>query len=362
MLYLIFDKKSAFIMPPIFMYLPLLLLLSLSTCTPPDPTSSEKLAVERPAYVMVVHGGAGAIARENMDPETEAAYLSALHAALDAGEAILQNGGAAIDAIEAAIVLMEDDSLFNAGRGAVFTFDGSHELDASIMDGESLEAGAVAGVRTLKNPVLAARAVMEHSVHVFLAGKGAEEFAIEQGLEQVDPGWFHTDSRRRSLLRMQSAEGQGTLPPPATLQDSKFGTVGAVALDKQGNLAAGTSTGGMTNKRWNRIGDAPVIGAGTYADNRSCAVSCTGHGEYFIRYAVAHEIAARLRHGGQSLEEATRSVLFDELLPIGGTGGLIAVDKDGNLVMDFNTSGMYRGYAKPGEREVGIYRDDAPMD
>jgi beta-aspartyl-peptidase (threonine type) len=334
-----------------------LLLHSLHACSTASDDATEA-STPRPEYVLVIHGGAGTITRDNMDPEKEAAYLKSLHAALDAGEAILQNGGTALDAIEAAIVLMEDDSLFNAGRGAVFTYEGSHELDASIMDGQTLGAGAVAGIRALKNPVLAARAVMAHSVHVFLAGKGAEEFAIEQGLEQVDPSWFHTDSRRRSLLRMQGAEGQGALPPSAHAQDSKYGTVGAVALDKHGNLAAATSTGGMTNKRWNRIGDAPVIGAGTYADNRSCAVSCTGHGEYFIRYAVAHEVAARMRHGGQSLVAATRAVLFDELLPAGGTGGLIAVDKVGNHVMDFNTSGMYRGYAKPGEREVGIYREE----
>ena len=346
------------------------------TCIAPTVSAQEAEG----GWSLAIHGGAGTIARENMSAEEDAAYRASLQAALDAGAKALAEGGEALDAVEAVILLLEDDPRFNAGRGAVFTWEGGHELDASIMDGRDRDAGAVAGVTTVRHPISLARKVMTDSPHVMLAGKGAETFAAEHDLELVPADWFGTDFRREALERMKARELS------ALDVDAKFGTVGAVALDRNGNLAAGTSTGGMTGKRWNRIGDAPVIGAGTYADNRSCAVSATGWGEYFIRVGVAHEICSRLRLGGTVRSEVecpvcdegyiciceeagisigrrhvqrTADAVMAEVKELGGDGGIILVTPDGHALYSFNTSGMYRGRATSrGVNEVAIYGDE----
>ncbi len=314
--------------------------------------------------VIAIHGGAGTIRRGSMTPEQEQAYRAKLEEALRAGYAILEEGGTSLDAVVAAITVLEDSPLFNAGKGAVFTSEGTNELDAAIMDGATLQAGAVAGVKRVKNPITLARAVMEHSPHVMMAGEGAEVFAEEQGIELVDPEYFFTQSRWDALQRAKARETTADAGKPDDraiaflMHDHKFGTVGAVALDKNGNLAAGTSTGGMTNKRWGRIGDAPIIGAGTYANNASCAVSATGHGEYFIRNVVAHDICARVEFGGQTLEEAAHYVVMEKLVQQRGEGGVIAIDRQGNIAMPFNSEGMYRGYIdRDGNMVVGIYKD-----
>jgi beta-aspartyl-peptidase (threonine type) len=285
-------------------------------------------------FGMVVHGGAGTILRENMTPELEEAYRAKLAEALQAGYAILQSGGKALDAVETAIIVMEDSPLFNAGKGAVFNSEGNNELDASLMDGETLQAGAVAGVRRVKNPIRLARIVMDNSPHVLMAGAGAEQFGTEQGIEFVSEDYFYTQQRWDQLQKAIEKEKAA----------GEHGTVGAVALDRNGSLAAGTSTGGMTNKRFGRIGDSPIIAAGTYADNRTCAVSCTGHGEYFIRLAIAHDVSALMDYQGLPIAEASNRVITEKLGQLGGTGGLIAIDKNGNIATPFNTSGMYRGY------------------
>lgn len=260
-----------------------------------------------------------------------------------------------MDAIVKTINSLEDSPHFNAGKGAVFTHAETNELDASIMDGKTQNAGAVGGVKTIKNPINLARAVMDNSPHVMLSGKGAETFAEEQGIEKVDPSYFFTQDRFDSLQKIKKKNKQtGALED---YPDWKFGTVGAAALDKNGNLAAGTSTGGMTNKRWGRIGDSPIIGAGTYANNATCAISSTGHGEYFIRYAVAYDISAMTAYTDKSFQEAADYVINDKLKTAGGSGGIIGVDKHGNVAMPFNTEGMYRGYIKPGERLIKIYKD-----
>lgn len=338
-------------------YLPLLVSFLFVSCQDNSQSSSdmnsEQPQNERLEYAIAIHGGAGTITRENMTPEKEKEYIAALYEALDKGEEILKNGGTSMDAIQAAIISMEDSPLFNAGKGAVFTADGKNALDASIMDGATQNAGAVAGVERIKNPIIAARAVMEKSEHVMLAEEGAEEFALSQGIELVDPQYFFTQRRFDALERVKEKEKQ----QEEIAEEDKHGTVGAVALDKFGNLAAGTSTGGMTNKKFGRIGDAPIIGAGTYADNASCAVSSTGHGEYFIRYAVAHDIAARLEYKGIALRDAAEEVVMDKLVEKGGSGGIISVDKWGNVALVFNSEGMYRGYATPESREVAIYND-----
>lgn len=305
-------------------------------------------------YALAIHGGAGVILREHMNPAQEQAYRSALDTALTIGENILRGGGDALDAVEQTIRYLEDCPLFNAGRGAVFTHEGRNELDASIMDGRQMAAGAVGGVRTIRHPIALARAVMERSDHVMLVGAGAEQFARLHGLDTVPEAWFYTPERWEGLQRAKARE-TSTGMDGTTRDDAKFGTVGCVALDQHGNLAAGTSTGGMTNKRWNRIGDAPVIGAGTYADNAQCAVSCTGHGEYFIRYAVAHDVWALMAYKGWSLKRAADDVVRRKLVERGGEGGLIAVDRKGNVAMPFNSPGMYRGFARPGERQVAIF-------
>jgi beta-aspartyl-peptidase (threonine type) len=296
-------------------------------------------------WAIVVHGGAGVITRDRMTPEADAEYRAVMSAVIDTGAAVLAAGGTALDAVERTIRLMEDSPLFNAGKGAVFTHEGRNELDASIMDGSDLAAGAVAGVTDIRNPISAARRVMEASPHVMLAGKGASEFAAEQGLEIVDPSYFFTQRRYKELQRM--------------LERDTHGTVGCVALDMNGDLAAGTSTGGMTNKRYNRIGDTPVIGAGTYANDVTCAVSATGHGEYFIRYTVAHDISALMEYKGLTLDSAARLVIKDKLVRAGGTGGVIAVDRAGNISMPFNTEGMYRGYrTSDGRNAVYVFADE----
>ena len=296
-------------------------------------------------YGLAIHGGAGTITRENMSTEKEAEYISKLTAALKTGYAILENGGSGLDAVEATIKVMEDSPLFNAGKGAVFTGAGTNELDASIMDGATLQGGAVAGVKTVKNPISAARKVMEKTWHVLLAGEGADAFAKEQGLDIVDNSYFHTEHRFKSLIKAKEKEME------------KHGTVGCVALDKKGNLAAGTSTGGLTNKRWGRVGDSPIIGAGTYASNETCAVSATGQGEYFIRGSVAFDIAAQMDYEKKSVQTAAQAVI-DKLTERGGTGGVIVMDRKGNIAMPFNTEGMYRGfYLNDGELTVKIYKD-----
>lgn len=338
----------------------LALLTLMVSCTPKPTTEKPTENGVPPAeYAIAIHGGAGTILRENMSPETEAAYRQALEQALDIGENILKNGGSSLDAVERTIVFLEESPLFNAGRGAVFTHEGKNELDASIMSGADKKAGAVGGVTIVKSPIQAARAVMEKSPHVFLTGHGAEQFAIEKGLDTVPNTYFFTQDRWEALQSILEAENKqsGYLWNGGN-PDSKFGTVGCVALDKNGQLAAGTSTGGMTNKRYNRIGDSPVIGAGTYADNATCAVSCTGHGEFFIRYAVAHDVSAQMQYGGKSLAEAGHYIINDRLKAAGGEGGLIGVDHLGNIAMPFNTEGMYRAYAKPNERYLGIYKED----
>ncbi len=318
---------------------------------------------EAKPIAFAIHGGAGVLKKGSLSPEREALYRAKLLAVVTAGHNVLRQGGSALDAVVAAIVLMEDSGIFNAGKGAVFTNTGTCELDASIMDGATRAAGAVAGVKRIKNPIRAARAVMERSPHVLLTGAGAEAFAAEQGLPLVSPKYFGTEEGRRELERIKAEEAkrkkvaQGE--PSSTEWPRKFGTVGAVALDAQGNLAAGTSTGGMTNKRFGRVGDAPIIGAGTYADNATCAVSCTGHGEYFIRSVVAHDVAALMAYKGLSLAEATQEVVMRKLVAFGGSGGLIALDCAGNIAMPFNSEGMFRAAINPtGKAFVGIYRED----
>jgi beta-aspartyl-peptidase (threonine type) len=370
------------------------MMLSFTAFTQTSKTDNEK------KFVLVIHGGAGTILKKNMSPEYEKAYTTALDSALKAGYAILSNGGTSLDAITAAIKVMEDCPLFNAGKGAVFTNEGKNELDAAIMDGQTLKAGSVAGVTTIKNPITAARAVMEKSEHVIMAGKGAEKFAGMNGCTIVDPSYFYTKERwyafkyvktsdsllqefnrvKESLHRTTDSFNQKMLKydinsadslqtelkkskPSAFLKqpnnhDYKYGTVGAVALDIHGNLAAGTSTGGMTNKKYGRIGDAPIIGAGTYADNNTCAISCTGWGEYFIRLVMAKSIADRMEFGKMSLVDAANEMVMKKLPALGGDGGLIAVDKDGNITLPFCTEGMYRGYIRStGEKAIKIYKD-----
>ncbi|MXO91797.1 isoaspartyl peptidase/L-asparaginase family protein [Pontixanthobacter aquaemixtae] len=324
---------------------------------------------ENPKWSIAIHGGAGTMDKDTMTPEQQAEYRAALQNALDAGAEVLRNGGTAMDAVKAAIMPMEDDPKFNAGRGSVFTWEGANEMDASIMDGATREAGAVTGVRTIRNPILLADAVMQDGRHVFLSGLGAEEFADGVGLERAGPEWFATEHRKEALERMKARQLS------AADVDAKFGTVGAVVLDTHGNMAAGTSTGGMTGKRWGRIGDSPIIGAGNYADNRSCAVSATGSGEYFIRVGVAQEICTRLRmvrrHAlfesggnpehvkwlqGENYEQVIADAVMAEVKELGGSGGIILVTPEGRAIFSFNTQGMYRGRASSeGVNEVAIF-------
>lgn len=333
-------------------------------------------AGDAPRWSLAIHGGAGVIERSSLTTEQDAAYRAALQKALEAGSAVLESGGAALDAVQAAIQVMEDDPLFNAGRGAVFTAAGRNELDAAVMNGPDLTAGAVAGLTTTRHPIAAARAVMERSPHVMLIGAGADAFAASQGLEQVEPAWFFTQRRWDQLIRVLTEQGAPLPPlPPAgapgspigglastqpapPLDEKKFGTVGAVALDAQGRLAAGTSTGGMTAKRWGRVGDVPIIGAGTYASNADgCAVSATGSGEYFIRSTVARDICRRTAEGA-SVQAAAEAEIA-EVGAIGGDGGVIVMGRDGAVAFALNTSGMYRGQAGAGRpARVAIYADE----
>jgi beta-aspartyl-peptidase (threonine type) len=292
-------------------------------------------------YALAVHGGAGTIAREDMTPAREKAYRQGLEDALRAGHTVLRDGGGALEAVEVAVRMLEDCPHFNAGRGSVFNADGQHEMDASIMVGNGLRAGAVAGVQNVKNPVTLARLVMERSGHVLISGMGAFEFAHQQRVPLEDDQYFFDQFR---YDQWQRTKGTDSYQLDHNDGERKFGTVGAVALDARGDLAAATSTGGMTNKRFQRIGDSPIIGAGTYANNATCAVSCTGHGESFIRAVAAHDVHCLMLYKGLSLEEAVRTVVHEKLPPLEGDGGLIAVDREGRLVLDFNCSGMYRGH------------------
>ncbi len=311
------------------------------------------LAAADGPVAIAIHGGAGTILREDMTPEREAAFRAALENAVRAGHARLEAGEPALSAVRAAINLLEDSPLFNAGKGAVFNADGVNELDASVMTGHDRNAGAVSSVRRVRNPIDLAIAVMQRSPHVMLSGAGAETFAEEQGLVLVDPSYFHTDFRWQQLEEIRAGESAGLAPA-----QSFWSTVGAVALDHEGNLAAGTSTGGMTNKRFGRVGDSPIIGAGTFADNASCAVSATGHGEYFIRWVVAYDICARVA-GGSPLAEAADTVINDVLVKAGGSGGVISLDRQGHIAMPFNTAGMYRASIDvDGTLTVAIYGDD----
>jgi beta-aspartyl-peptidase (threonine type) len=302
-------------------------------------------------WKLVIHGGAGVIERERSTPEQDRGIRASLDRALTAGAEVLAEGGSALDAVERAACVLEDDPNFNAGRGAVFTYQGTNELDAAVMDGRGRDAGAVTGVTATRNPVSLARAVMEHSPHVFLSREGADQFSREQGLDQVGPEWFATDERRRQLEMMRSDESH------YFDEELKYGTVGAVAVDIHGHVAAATSTGGLTGKRWGRIGDTPLIGAGTYADDRAGAVSATGAGEYFIRAAVAHEICARIRMLGESAAVAADKVIAD-VGSLGGSGGVILVTPEGDAAWAFNTPGMYRGLASAEGRRVAIYADE----
>jgi beta-aspartyl-peptidase (threonine type) len=309
---------------------------------------------------IVIHGGAGTIEKADMTPGKEAEYRAKLTEALEAGYAVLKGGASSVDAVEAAIRILENSPLFNAGRGAVFTSEGRNEMDASIMDGSTLNAGAVASVTTIKNPISAARKVMTESRHVMLVGPGAETFAREQGLESADSAYFWTKSRWEALKKAKQSEasGMGSSSTPPAPGSEKYGTVGCIALDQEGNIAAGTSTGGLTNKRWGRVGDSPIIGAGTYANNETCGVSGTGVGEYFMRGLIAYEVSAMMAYRGMNLEEAADAVL-EKLAGMGGTGGFIALDGSGNVAMPFNTSGMYRGFIKAdGVAHTFMYKDE----
>jgi len=305
-------------------------------------------------FGIAIHGGAGTLPRAEMSADAERRYRAGLKEAIDAGFAVLQTGGTSMDAVTRAVVLLEDNPLFNAGKGAVFTLDGRNELDASIMDGSTLKAGAVCGVTRIRNPVELARAVMEKSEQVMLAGTGAEEFAAAQGFSFVPQSYFYTPERWMQLERIRGGDAR-----LSALTISHIGTVGAVAVDGRGRLAAATSTGGMTGKRYQRIGDSPIIGAGTYADDRSCAVSATGHGEVFIRSVVAHDICARMRFGGRGIGEAVREVVLGELPALGGEGGVIAIDARGEIAIEFNSEGMFRASRRQGEEmQIGIYAQE----
>jgi beta-aspartyl-peptidase (threonine type) len=316
------------------------------SCKSPHSTSGDQLknpAMDSQAWAIVIHGGAGPMTKANLDTSLERQYKEALTTALHTGKKLLSEGGTALDAVEMTIRVMEDNPLFNAGKGAVFTHEGKNELDASIMDGSNMAAGAVAAVTDIKNPISAARMVMARSPHVLLTGAGASQFAKEQGLEIVPPSYFYTQRRWNDLQEI--------------LKKEKTGTVGCCALDKHGNLAAGTSTGGMDNKRYNRIGDTPIIGAGTYANNATCAISATGHGEYFIRWTVAHDISALIEYREMSIQDAAELVVNKKLVKAGGSGGVIGLDRKGNIAMPFNSKGMFRAFATAdGKEAVLIYK------
>jgi len=337
-------------MKRIYLFVSLLMIcgICLFSCNNNPVTADQKKndsEIVRQDWAIVVHGGAGAMSKSKMTPELDKKYRDGLSEALNTGKKILSEGGTSLDAVEAVIRILENNPMFNAGKGAVFTHDGKNELDAAIMDGSNLAAGSIAGVTDIKNPITAARYVMTNSPHVLLTGVGASQFAKEQGLEIVPPEYFYTENRYNDLQEI--------------LKREKNGTVGCCALDKNGNLAAGTSTGGMANKKYNRVGDAPIIGAGTYANNSTCAVSATGHGEFFIRWTVAHDISALMEYKGLSLKEASELVVMDKLVKAGGSGGVICVDKYGNVSMPFNSEGMFRAFATAdGKTGVAIYKEE----
>jgi beta-aspartyl-peptidase (threonine type) len=326
-------------------------LISCNTLDPSKNNSSEK-------FGLVIHGGAGNIEHKNFTSKEIDNYTNKLTEALNKGYSVLTKGGSAVDAVESVIIILEDSPLFNAGRGAVFTSSGINELDAAIMDGSNINAGTVAGIKKVKNPIKLARAIMENSKHVMMIGKGAEQFANEQHLEIVDMKYFRTEKRWESLQRAKEKEKKVNESYLNKSYDNKFGTVGCVALDKKGNLAAGTSTGGMTNKRYGRVGDVPIIGAGTYANNNTAALSATGHGEFFIRNVVTHDISSLMEYKNLTLNEAAQKVIMEKLVKQNGGGGVIGIDKFGNITMTFNTTGMFRGYKmSDGSLDVKIFKE-----
>ena len=333
-----------------FLFIILMVCISFSCNNSIDSASAEKTVLEKQSeFAIIIHGGAGTILRGNLSKKKEKAYRDKLEEAIRTGYTILKNGGTSQLAVVKTIQVMEVSPLFNAGKGAVFTHEETNELDASFMDGETLNAGAVAGVKNVKSPIELAVKIMTDSEHVMLSGEGASIFAKEKGLEMVDPAYFYTERRFKSLQRIKNkvkteldSDDKKAAFYDTDIKNAKFGTVGCVALDKNGNIAAGTSTGGMTNKRWGRIGDAPIIGSGTYANNKTCGVSSTGWGEYFIRSQVAYDISAQMEYQKKTLKEATKDVIQNKLTKLGGTGGVVALDKNGNMSFEFNTAGMYR--------------------
>ena len=351
-MYLIFKIRSLII-------LSLVLLFSFNSCKDVN-NNQNKLTKnsEIENFGIVIHGGAGTMSREEMTKEMDSIYRKKLEEVIKVGYSILKNGGTSQEAVEKSINLMEDSSLFNAGKGAVLNSNGEIELDASFMDGKTLNAGAIVGVKTIKNPISAAIKVMENSPHVMFFGKGAEQFSKMQGLEIVDPNYFFIQKRIDELKRIKLKEKKSSFVHDE-LKNIKYGTVGCVALDKKGNLAAGTSTGGMTNKKWNRIGDVPIIGAGNYANNKTCAISATGWGEFFIRNVVAHDISALMEYKGLKISEASKIVINEKVAKLGGDGGVIGIDRNGNIAMEMNTNGMYRAHMNSkGDIVVKIYSDE----
>ena len=349
-----------------FLFIISMVCISFSCNNSIDPASAEKIASEKQSeFAIIIHGGAGTILRGNLSMKKEKAYRDKLEEAIRTGYTILKNGGTSQLAVVKTIQIMEASPLFNAGKGAVFTHEETNELDASFMDGETLNAGAVAGVKNVKSPIELAVKIMTDSEHVMLSGEGASIFAKEKGLEMVDPAYFYTERRFKSLQRIKNkvkteldSDDKKAAFYDTDIKNAKFGTVGCVALDKNGNIAAGTSTGGMTNKRWGRIGDAPIIGSGTYANNKTCGVSSTGWGEYFIRSQVAYDISAQIEYQKKTLKEATKDVIQNKLTKLGGTGGVVALDKNGNMSFEFNTSGMYRASMNDtGELVLKIYKE-----
>lgn len=340
------------------------LALFLISCDQKQPEKESLPEPKQQEFAIIIHGGAGTILKENITDSMEQAYKAALTEAIKTGYDILEQGGSSLEAVLRTINVMENSPLFNSAKGAVFTHEGKNELDASIMDGATRNAGAVAGVTRVKNPINLAYEVMVNSEHVLLSGTGAEAFAEERGVELVDPSYFFTQNRFDALQRSLAREKQDSISKASAfydpfIKDEKYGTVGCVALDKNGNLAAGTSTGGMNNKRYNRIGDSPIIGSGTYANNATCGVSSTGWGEYFIRGQVAYDISAQMEYAGKSLKDASKNVIQDKLTQLGGTGGIVALDHYGNPSMEFNTEGMYRAYMNDqGELILGIYGEN----
>jgi L-asparaginase / beta-aspartyl-peptidase len=339
----------------------LLSLIILYSCEPATPKKDELRTHKPNSFSIVIHGGAGGIKREYFTLEQQEAYSQKLQEALNAGYEVLNNNGISLDAVQAAINIMEDSPLFNAGKGAVYNSEGNQEMDAAIMDGKTLNSGAVAGVNHIKNPILAARVVMDSSKHVLLSGKGAEIMAKKYGIETVDSSYFFTEKRLNQLRKIQGKEKTqldhtAYLIKNELIDDHKFGTVGAVAIDKDGNIAAGTSTGGMTNKKYGRIGDVPLIGAGTYANNLTCGISATGTGEYFIRTVAAKEVSSLIQYNGLTPDAALHQVLFNQIGPLGGEGGMILIDKNGEVYWDFNSTGMFRGYKKSnGETKIEMF-------